>query len=65
MTAPVRETVAQALGLALKRLDVASVQAVAALLVELQAQQDWRVRYGERPPLAAPPPPPPAALLLA
>ncbi len=43
-----RETAAQALGMAIQVLDGPSVTAVAAMLRQLQVQQDWRVRYGER-----------------
>ncbi|EFJ48605.1 hypothetical protein VOLCADRAFT_60315, partial [Volvox carteri f. nagariensis] len=46
VTAPVRETAAQALGTALTALDPGSVRAVAAMLRDLQGQNDWRVRYG-------------------
>ncbi|GIL55054.1 hypothetical protein Vafri_10704 [Volvox africanus] len=46
VTAPVRETAAQALGMALTTLDAISVRTVAAMLRELQGQNDWRVRYG-------------------
>lgn len=47
VTAPVRETAAQALGMAIQVLDGPSVTAIAAMLRQLQVQQDWRVRYGE------------------
>eukprot|EP00198_Chlamydomonas_reinhardtii_P002616 XP_001691952.1 SNF2 superfamily protein [Chlamydomonas reinhardtii] len=46
VTAPVRETAAQALGMALQALDGDSVAGVACMLRELQAHGDWRVRYG-------------------
>ncbi|KAG2490891.1 hypothetical protein HYH03_010808 [Edaphochlamys debaryana] len=46
VTAPVRETAAQALGMALVALDPLSVARVASMLAELQVQPDWRVRYG-------------------
>ncbi|MEW5318821.1 MAG: hypothetical protein WDW38_010008 [Sanguina aurantia] len=44
--APVRETAAQALGVCLSRVDLSTVQAVAHLLRQLQAQQEWHMRHG-------------------
>lgn len=47
VTAPVRETAAQALAMALQPLDLPSVQQVVQALHVLQQQDEWRVRYGE------------------
>ncbi|GAX73980.1 hypothetical protein CEUSTIGMA_g1430.t1 [Chlamydomonas eustigma] len=46
VTAPVRETAAQALGMALGPLSPTSVQSVMGLLQQLMAQPLWDVRYG-------------------
>ncbi|GFH28065.1 helicase ATP-binding domain-containing protein, partial [Haematococcus lacustris] len=46
VTAPVRETAAQALGMALTTVDMDTVQAVRVLLEQLQRQPEWDVRYG-------------------
>lgn len=46
VTAPVRETAAQALSLVAKPLEGNSVCSIMALLQQLQHHNDWDVRYG-------------------
>lgn len=46
MVAPVRETCAQTLGVALAQLDAARVRKVAELLASLSAHPQWEARHG-------------------
>lgn len=44
--APVRETCAQVLGIALKEMPISIVQSTVDILVRLMQQNDWEVRHG-------------------
>ena len=44
--APVREMCAQTLGVVMKHMAKLQVQAVLNVLLTLQAQEQWQVRYG-------------------
>lgn len=45
VTAPVRETAAQALGVTMAAMDLGTVKRVMALLEQLQRQPEWDVRW--------------------